>query len=344
MSHELVLASRWTQAENRRREALRAAHAQDAEALCDLLTFHLRLKSRRAGDVSEETLRSYTRTVRDFLAFVGPAGAPRHPLNQLDTEVVEAYLVHLRSRGLALTSVNTRLYGVRALCRALVWAGAIREDPARDVKAPRDPTPAHVKKRALPNEAVKRLQVLPQERHGTAPTAARDAALLALGMSLGLRAHEIVALDVSDVDTRLGEVHVRHGKGGKSRRVPLGRTSAATLERWCAAREALRLRGKVADDERALFVSFRPSVFGKRLTTRGLGKIVNAYFSAAGLPPDMFGVHTLRRTAGTRLYRATRDLHVVADILGHASISTSAIYAKMDADIRREALEKAEDL
>jgi integrase/recombinase XerC len=52
----------------------------------------------------------------------------------------------------------------------------------------------------------------------------------------------------------------------------------------------------------------------------------------------------LRRTAGTHLYRATRDLHVVADVLGHASVNTSAIYAKMDMDVRREALEKMESM
>ncbi|MFC6590973.1 tyrosine-type recombinase/integrase [Deinococcus lacus] len=52
----------------------------------------------------------------------------------------------------------------------------------------------------------------------------------------------------------------------------------------------------------------------------------------------MWGLHTLRRTAGTHLYRATRDLHVVADLLGHSSVTTSAVYAKMDSDVRREAI------
>jgi integrase/recombinase XerC len=58
----------------------------------------------------------------------------------------------------------------------------------------------------------------------------------------------------------------------------------------------------------------------------------------------MWGLHTLRRTAGTHLYRATKDLHVVADLLGHASVNTSAIYAKMDMETRRDALEKMEKM
>ena len=344
MSADLVLASRWATPENRRREALRAAHGQDAAALSELLEYFLRLKSRRAGEVSPATLRSYRQACRDFLAFTGPPEAPRHSLQTLDAEVIEAYLIGLRARGLAYGSVRSALYGLRALYRALRWAGAVRDDPAREVKAPIDPTPAHTRKRAIPPAQLRRLLALPLERHGEAAPGARDAALLTLGATLGLRAGEIVALDVDDVDLRLGEVHVRSGKGGKARRVPLTGGAAAVLARWLTAREALRLRGEVSQYERALAVSFRPSCAGARLSARGLRTVVNAYLAAAGLPPDMWGVHTLRRTAGTRLYRATRDLHVVADLLGHASVTTSAIYAKLDTDIRREALEKVEAL
>ncbi|MEF2277579.1 tyrosine-type recombinase/integrase [Deinococcus sp. YIM 134068] len=343
MGTELVLHSRWAAPENRRREALRAAHGQDAATLCELLDYHLRLKSRRAGEVSPATLRAYTLAVRDFLAFVGPPEAPRHALTQLDAEAIERYLIGVRDRGLELSSVRTYLYGVRALFRALVWAGARRDDPARDVRAPHDATPAHTKKRAVPPAQLGRLLALPVERHGEDETGLRDLTILTLGATLGLRAGEIVGLDVGDVDLTLGEVHVRRGKGGKARRVPVPRAGAGVLARWLRSREALRVRGQVREDEPALLVSFRPSHFGTRLSVRGLREIVNGYLAGAGLPRDMFGVHTLRRTAGTRLYRATRDLHVVADILGHANIATSAIYAKLDTDIRREALERVED-
>ncbi|BDP41617.1 tyrosine recombinase XerC [Deinococcus aetherius] len=343
MSTEIVLRSRWSVPENRRREALRAAHGQDAEVLGELLEYHLRLKSRRAGVVSASTLRTYRLAVRDFLGFVGPPEAPRHALNQLDAEVIERYLIGLRGRGLEVGSVRTYLYGVRALFRALVWAGALSQDPAREVRAPHDATPAHAKKRAVGAPQLGRLFALPGELHGDDEVGRRDGVILTLGATLGLRASEIVGLDVADVNLGLGEVHVRHGKGGKARRVPLTRSAAQVLGRWLQAREALRVRGEVQDDQPGLLVSFRPSHFGARLSTRGLREIVNGYLAAAGLPPDMFGVHTLRRTAGTRLYRATRDLHVVSDILGHASVTTSAIYAKMDQGIRREALQKVED-
>ncbi|WP_084473946.1 tyrosine-type recombinase/integrase [Deinococcus pimensis] len=179
--------------------------------------------------------------------------------------------------------------------------------------------------------------------HGEGSAAgALDSAIIALGATLGLRAAEIVALDASDVNLALREVHVRRGKGGKARRVPVTRGVGDTLGAWLTAREAMRLRGEVRDAD-ALLVSLSPARFGARLSTRGLREIVNGYLTRAGLPRDMHGVHTLRRTAGTRLYRATRDLHVVADLLGHASVTTSAIYAKLDADLRLEALQKMED-
>ncbi|WP_216317691.1 tyrosine-type recombinase/integrase [Deinococcus aestuarii] len=343
MSTDIVLSSRWSAPENRRREALRAAHGQDAQMLGELLEYYLRLKSRKAGVVSAATLRGYRLAVRDFLGFVGPPEAPRHALNQLDAEVIERYLIGLRGRGLEVGSVRTYLYGVRALFRALVWAGALAQDPAQGVRAPHEATPAHAKKRAVGTPQLRRLFALPGELHGDDEVGRRDSVILTLGATLGLRASEIVGLDVSDVDLGLGEVHVRHGKGGRARRVPVTRSAAQVFAHWLRAREALRVRGELRDDEPSLLVSFRPSRFGRRLSVRGLREIVNGYLAVAGLPPDMFGVHTLRRTAGTRLYRATRDLHVVSDILGHANVTTSAIYAKMDQDIRREALEKVEE-
>jgi integrase/recombinase XerC len=93
-----------------------------------------------------------------------------------------------------------------------------------------------------------------------------------------------------------------------------------------------------------LLLSFQPAARGQRLSSRGLYSVVSGYGQLLGLDETLRGVHALRRTAGTRLYRATRDLHVVADVLGHASIATSAVYAKLDRNTRRAALEAAEEV
>ena len=351
-STDLVLASRWATPANRRREGLRAAHTQDAAELLDLMTYHLQLKSRNAGEVSPETLKTYAVAVRDFLTFTGPAEQPRFALQSLGEEVVEQYLVHARQRlthdhqsgaHLSLGSLGTYLAGVRALYRALVWAGVCSVNPAAQVRAPRDPTPAHTRKRAIPNDKVRELFAIVAAQSDPV-VAARDRALLTLGVTFGLRASEIVSLDVLDIGLSLAELHVRHGKGGRERRIPIPNGALETLRGWIRVRTALQLNGDVQADQPALLVSFHRGYYGRRLSVRGLRNVVNTYFAQVGLPPDMWGVHTLRRTAGTRLYRQSRDLHVVSDILGHASVTTSAIYAKLDTQIRREALSAAEEL
>jgi len=335
----LVLASRWSNAANRRREGLRAAHEQDAEVLIELLHTYMRLKSSRAGRTSPATLAHYAESTRRFLAFAGPPGAPSRALNQLEPEDFELWLLALQDQGLAANSVKRHLYGVRNLMRALVWAGVLKNDPSAGVRPPAETTPAHARKKALGLDQFTQLMTLPHVLHeGDSLRANRDRVLLELGGSAGLRAAELVGLNVEDVNLRLGQVTVR-GKGGKIRQIPLTPHMRELLQAWLTSRQAL-----AGEWERALLVSLTRRNRGGRLTTKGARDIAHTYYQHLGLPPEMWGLHTLRRTAGTGLYRATRDLHVVADLLGHASVTTSAIYAKMDVDVRREALEAVERL
>jgi integrase/recombinase XerC len=346
---EIQLASRWTVPENRKREGVRAAHDQNADVLLELLNHYLTLKSARKLDVSDDTRRLYGLAVRRFLEFAGPGDSgqsPRLELTRLEPEDIETWMVQLQDQGLEPGSIAAYLYGLRALYRALIWAKAADRNPAGEVKPPRDPTPAHARKSALSPSVYRDLIALPATRYGPEDSRqARDVLLLALGGSGGLRAKEIVGLDVSDLEMALKRLTVRSGKGGKKRIVPLSRTLLEHCARWLEVRRGLVLRGDILEGELALIVSASSNQSGgHRLTTDGARYIANGYYKLMGLPTELWGLHTLRRTAGTHLYRATRDLHVVADVLGHASVNTSAIYAKMDMEVRREALEAMEDL
>lgn len=341
-SQAIQLASKWSSAANRRREGLRAAHAQDADTLTDLMFTYIRLKSSRKGRTSELTFKAYAESVRLFLNFAGPPESPSRALNQLGGEDFELWLLHLQSAGLQPNTVKRHLYGVRNLMKALVWANVLDSDPSAGVRPPADPTPAHARKGALTGAQVRALQALPGERHPSdSLQATRDTLLLLLGGTLGLRAAEIVGLDMADVDVT-GRSLVVRGKGGKTRRVPLTAGVLAALQAWLLSRRAVV--AEVGERSPALLLSLSRNHLGGRLSTDGARYIAAAYYKALGLPPEMWGLHTLRRTAGTQLYRATRDLHVVADLLGHASVNTSAIYAKMDSEVRREALEAVEKL
>lgn len=336
----LILASRWSNSANRRREGLRAAHGQDAEVLTDLLLTYMRLKSSRGARTSTLTLEHYAESLRRFLTFTGPPEAPTRALNQLGAEDFEMWLLTMQGEGLSASSVKRHLYGVRNLMRALVWVGVLDTDPSAGVRPPAETTAAHSRKRAMETDYLSQLLVLPTELHPAEPArAARDACLLSLGGVLGLRAAELVGLNVADVDLPGRVIRVR-GKGGKERLVPLTSSVQAALNNWIALRRAV----PSTDPEQPLLVSLTRRNLGGRLTTKGGRDIAETYYKALGLPREMWGLHTLRRTAGTQLYRATRDLHVVADVLGHSSVNTSAIYAKMDSQVRREALEAAERL
>lgn len=346
---EITLASKWGSPENRKREAVRAAHDHDVQGLLDLLNYYLTLKSFKRSQISDETRRKYGLAVRRFLEYANPSNNPhgvRLELTRLDGDDIDLWIVSLDRENLKPNAIALYLNGLRALYRALIWARAADRNPAGEVKPPKDPTPAHARKSALSPAVYRDLIALPSSRYGPDdPRQARDVLLLALGGSGGLRAKEIVGLDVSDLEIGLKRLTVRSGKGGKRRVVPLSRTLLGHCVRWLEVRRGLVIRGEILEAESALIVSVSNNQSGgRRLTTDGARYIANGYYKVMGLPTELWGLHTLRRTAGTHLYRATRDLHVVADVLGHASVNTSAIYAKMDMEVRREALEAMEDL
>ncbi len=345
MSLELVLSSKFQSAENRKREAVRAAHEQDLATLLELLNHYLTLKSARKALTSNDTRLLYAASVKRFLEFCSRA-SNRLEVTRLEADDMETWLVTLQAEGMKAGSIITYLNGVRCLYRALIWAKATTVNPAAEVKAPRDPTPAHLKKSALSPALYREIVNAPLEKYNVDdPRRTRDGLLIALGGSGGLRAKEIISLDVTDVEISLKRITVQSGKGGKKRIIPIANELILLLKRWLEVRGGLELRGEIPEIEKALIVSIsRNQRHGRRLTTHGARFIAKGYYVGAGLPSEMWGLHTLRRTAGTHLYRATKDLHVVADLLGHASVNTSAIYAKMDMETRREALEKMEKM
>lgn len=334
-----VLASRWHSAVNRKQAAMRAAHEQDIDALCELLEVYMRLKSKRKGQISARTILYYQESVHRLIHYLKPDDVPNVSLFQLTAEDLELWLFQMHQEGFKPNTLQRHLYGIRSFFKALIWAEVLKDDPSRSVTTPADPTPAHTRKGALSLDIYRQLLALAQQKES--PRRERDSLLLLLGGSLGLRVSEIVGLNVDDIDIAYGHMKVR-GKGGKVRTLPLTTQFREAVTRWLEQRYSLSLLHPI--DEVALLLSFKPENHGGRLSTNGARLIINPYYRALGLPLELNGMHTLRRTAGTHLYRATRDLHVVSDVLGHASVNTSAIYAKMDSDVRLEALENLSKL
>ena len=250
--------------------------------------------------LSDATRRAYGADLRDFAGWLRAQGLS---LEDLDVRVLAAYTAELgrARRGLAPTTIGRRLSAVRSLVRHAL--GPTRVPDA--ALAPRRP-------RRLPETpALSEVEDAVDAASGDddGPLALRNAALLELVYSCGLRSAEAVGLDLGDVDLDREQLHVR-GKGEKERLVPLGEEAAWRLGLWLRDGRPRLARG--ACD--ALFLSVR----GRRLDTSVLRRL---------LPNP----HRLRHAYATHLLEGGADLRTIQELLGHASLSTTQIYSHVDA-------------
>jgi len=340
---ELVSLANWYDPAKRRLEAIRAAHERDEAALLELLKTYLSLKSRKRAGLSPMTLQTYEAGVRDFLAWAWPpdSPAPKVALLKLSADELDRYVAdlqtqgsHLEHRPLKPSSIATYLAGVRALYRALEWAGAAKLP--QGVAAPRDPTPAYERRPALPPKLYKELLA---HLDPAKPEHQRDRVAIRLMAEAGLRISEVIHLMVSDLHLRERLIEVKRGKGSKQRSVPISASLCAELERWLRT----RLAHAAAGESRVLVNLGGRKANGRGMSARGLREIINGYYRALGFPERYRGAHMLRHTAGTRFYKASRDLHATARLLGHTNLNTSAIYAKMDLEGLFELIDRIDE-
>jgi integrase/recombinase XerD len=250
--------------------------------------------------LSESTRRAYRGDLGEFCAWLEERGAT---LDAVDVRVLADYVAWLgggrRGRKLAPSTVSRKLAAVRAFLRHALGPDRVPDAPLAPRRARRLPdAPAAT-------EIERTLEAL----EGDGPIPLRNRALVELVYSAGLRSAEAVGLDLGDVDFEQELVHVRRGKGGKERVVPLGEEAALWLARYL--REARPSLANGAND--ALFLSAR----GRRLDTSTLRRIV----------PHP---HRLRHAFATHLLDGGADLRTIQELLGHSSLSTTQVYSHVD--------------
>jgi integrase/recombinase XerD len=271
------------------------------------------------------TLAAYR---RDLAAYERWLRARKVPLTEATTADVEAYVGHLRRRGLAPASVTRALVSVRNLHRFLAEEGVTPVDPGRTVEVPR--VPRGVPK-ALPEEDV---AALLSAVVGDEPLARRDRAVLETLYGTGLRISELVGLSLHDLDLEGGYLRAM-GKGSKERVVPVMGMAAAALGAWLAPGgrdELVPDRWARRGDAEAVFLNAR----GGRLGRQGAWGVVRRHGAAVGLA-DRLSPHVLRHSCATHLLDHGADVRVVQELLGHASISTTQRYTLVSTDRLRSA-------
>jgi site-specific recombinase XerD len=221
----------------------------------------------------------------------------------------------LSERGHSRTTIARKLAAVRSFYRHLVERGELDGSPADLVASPKKDS--YLPRVLRADEIAAILDSIPQGD----PLQMRDRAMFELAYAAGLRAQEIVSLDLTDVDPDGEELRVT-GKGGRTRVVPAGEPAWRALDRYLQ-RARPRLAGGVNDDT-ALFLSRR----GRRLSTsdvrRRLTLCTRRAAAGAGISP-----HTLRHSFATHLLEGGADLRSIQELLGHASVSTTQTYTRI---------------
>lgn len=261
---------------------------------------------------SQHTQRAYARHLA--AAF---AGFGIQSVGQLSSMHLAAYRHHVATSELSPSSQGQALAALRAFLR---WARAVGVSTL-----PGDVTGEMLR---TPRTSVRKPYSVLSEPEvaaiGEAARSTRDRALLAVMLGAGLRAGEVVSLDVSDVlEDQDGEVtlYVRLGKGRKDRSVPVLAPVAALLRRYLAE------TGQRLGGEGPLFLSGdRASKGTGRLSARGVGYLVAGLATAAGIDAKQVSPHALRHTYALRALRAGSNVVAVGKLLGHASIQTTQRY------------------
>ena len=275
------------------------------------LTVERRLAARTVAMYSEALLR--------LQASAQAAGVA---LQAAQTHHMRSWVGQLRGRGLAPRSIAIALAAWRGLYRWWGRQGLVQANPVEGIRPPKAPKP-------LPKAlSVQQAVALAEHRteHSNPALAARDHAIAELLYGCGMRIGELMGLDVQATASSRGWIdapdataHVL-GKGSKRRSLPVGAPALAALQAWLAERPTL-----ARVDESALFVSQR----GTRLSPNQLRLRLQAMAQQAGLPTRVHP-HMLRHSYASHLLQSSGDLRAVQELLGHASISTTQVYTKLD--------------
>lgn len=291
-----------------------ALSAADA-ALVERYLEHVRVEKRLAL----RTVELYSLDLEKLGRFAAAAGVE---LLKVQHAHVRRWVAQMHAGGRSGRGIALVLSGWRGFYTWLGRQGAIAGNPVQGVRAPKAPKP-------LPKALGVDESVQLAEHHDELADPwleARDAAIVELLYGAGLRVGELVGLDVAAsttargwIDLEAGEAHVL-GKGSKRRSVPVGRAALEALQRWLAVRDPA---GRVT--QTALFVGRH----GTRLTPQSVWQRLRRRSLHAGLATPVHP-HMLRHSFASHVLQSSGDLRAVQELLGHANITTTQVYTRLD--------------
>lgn len=269
---------------------------------------------------SPNTISAYRNDLRQFVAYLGdpPAEDQIEPVTDwfgLTDAHLNAYLLVLRQREYASSTVARKTAALKSLCAYLRSAGVLARDVGSKLAAPR--VDKHVP-RAISSEDVQRLLDQPLRESPDRPESIRDKAMLEVLYASGMRVTELVNLDLDHFNASTGEVSCQ-GKAGRARQVTLPPRAIEAINEYMLRSRPALVHGPGA----SLFVNHR----GGRLTRQGFWLILKSYAQRAGI--DDITPHTLRHSYAAHALGRGAELRDIQQQLGHVSISTTQIYREL---------------
>ena len=271
------------------------------------------IEDMRMRKLSPKTQTHYLRIVRRFACFLG--GSP----DAATVEDLRRYQLHLVDQGISPMSLNAAISGLKFFFEVTLGRPELMAK-MRPVHLP------HKLPVVLSREEVARLiESAGNLKYQTA---------LSVAYGAGLRASEVVALKVGDIDSQRMTLRIEQGKGGKDRYAMLSPVLLARLRTWW---RVARRQGKMLDGG-WLFPGLNPI---DALSTRQLNRAVHAAAQAAQIDKRI-AMHTLRHSFATHLLEQKVDIRVIQVLLGHKKLETTALYAQVATEILREVVSPLE--
>ena len=259
---------------------------------------------------SANTRESYLRDTMFFLEYLSGIGtAPQ----DADEEVIQKYVDRLHELKRSPTTISRNLASVRCFYKFLIFRGQLDHNPAKGIKLEK----AEKKlPQVLSGEEIELLLAQPDI---TEPKGCRDKAMLELLYATGIRASELINLNLKDINLRSGVLYCHGSKGVRS--IPVYPSAVVSVSDYI-----YRMRGLITGPESgsALFVNLN----GGRLTRQGFWKIVKGYAIEAGITKEITP-HTLRHSFALHLLENGASVKDIQTMMGHADISSTQVYVQL---------------
>lgn len=283
---------------------------------------------------SIRTIASYRDSFKLLLQYLRDIkGIPpeKVKLISLDTTVITEFLNWLEDkRGCSISTRNQRLAAIRSFFRYAQFEFPEKlNDFQKILSLPSKKTPSTV----VPYLTADEMRVLLSQPNTAAASGRRDLSILCFLYDSGCRVQELIDLRTGDLIFEPVGIAVLHGKGGKTRRIPLEKSTVQLLRRYFSDQKLDRVSNTV------VFSGNR----GNKLTREGVTYIISKYASSAKaeMPsiPEKITPHVFRHTRAMVLLQAGVNLIYIRDFLGHTDLKTTEIYAKTDTELKRRAIE-----